>query len=231
MHPTIIFPAHYYADAALFASTEETRYYLNGVALTAAGHVVATDGHRMFVACPSAGTDPEKLAGWPAVDVILPLDKAILSAARKPAKNGTRFLVIKRDGLEGMRIDMAVIDAADAGAAADAHPNAIYATAAGMLVDGTFPSYEQAVPSSIKLEPATAALNSKYVGDLAKLTSAAANKCVTIHPTKDGGPLWIGLGREDAFALIMPMRSGTTVAGPPDWFHAGFRAAEKRAAA
>jgi DNA polymerase-3 subunit beta len=50
--------------AALFcASSEETRYYLRGVHLSTSGHLVTTDGHRMFVA---------RLNERPSADVIIP---------------------------------------------------------------------------------------------------------------------------------------------------------------
>ena len=61
--------------AALFcASNEETRYYLKGVHLSTSGHMVTTDGHRMFVA---------RLNDRPAADVIIPL--ADVQAALKLA--------------------------------------------------------------------------------------------------------------------------------------------------
>ena len=66
--------------AALYcASSEETRRYLRGVYLSTSGHMVATDGHRMFVA---------RLAEAPADDVIVPLDaiKAALKLAPKKAE-------------------------------------------------------------------------------------------------------------------------------------------------
>jgi hypothetical protein len=65
--------------AALFcASNEESRYYLRGVHLATSGHMVTTDGHRLFCA---------KLAEAPAADVIVPLDaiKAALKLAGKRA--------------------------------------------------------------------------------------------------------------------------------------------------
>jgi DNA polymerase-3 subunit beta len=65
--------------AALYcASNEESRYYLRGVHLATSGHMVATDGHRLFCA---------KLAEAPAADVIIPLDtvKAALKLAGKKA--------------------------------------------------------------------------------------------------------------------------------------------------
>lgn len=61
--------------AALFcASSEETRYYLKSVHLATSGHMVTTDGHRMFVA---------RLNDRPAADVIIPL--ADVQAALKLA--------------------------------------------------------------------------------------------------------------------------------------------------
>ena len=49
--------------ALICASQEESRYYLRGVHLSATGHLVTTDGHRMFVA---------RLNERPAADVIIP---------------------------------------------------------------------------------------------------------------------------------------------------------------
>jgi DNA polymerase-3 subunit beta len=49
--------------ALLCASSEETRYYLRGVHLSTSGHLVTTDGHRMFVA---------RLNERPSADVIIP---------------------------------------------------------------------------------------------------------------------------------------------------------------
>ena len=61
--------------AALFcASTEEPRYYLQGVHLSTSGHMVTTDGYRMFVA---------RLNDQPAADVIIPT--ADVQAALKMA--------------------------------------------------------------------------------------------------------------------------------------------------
>lgn len=66
--------------AALYcASNEESRYYLRGVHLSTSGHMVTTDGHRLFCA---------KLAEAVSQDVIIPLDtvKAALKLAGKRAE-------------------------------------------------------------------------------------------------------------------------------------------------
>lgn len=71
--------------ALLCASTEQTRYYLNGVHLSTSGHMVTTDGHRMFVA---------KLAETVLADVIIPT--ATVQAALKLA--GARVHEIELNG-------------------------------------------------------------------------------------------------------------------------------------
>ena len=60
--------------ALLCASQEESRYYLRGVFLSTTGHLVTTDGHRMFVA---------RLAERPSADVIIPYNN--ITAALKLA--------------------------------------------------------------------------------------------------------------------------------------------------
>jgi DNA polymerase III sliding clamp (beta) subunit (PCNA family) len=71
--------------ALLCASQEETRYYLRGVHLSTTGHLVTTDGHRMFVA---------RLNERPAADVIVPY--ADVQAALKLA--GARAVELEVTG-------------------------------------------------------------------------------------------------------------------------------------
>lgn len=74
----MLIPTDLLKAALLCASNEESRYYLRGVHLATSGHMVTTDGHRMFVA---------KLAEAVPADVIIPLDtvKAALKLAPKKA--------------------------------------------------------------------------------------------------------------------------------------------------
>jgi len=75
----MLIPADLLKAALYCASNEESRYYLRGVHLSTSGHLVTTDGHRMFVA---------KLAEAVPADVIIPLDtvKAALKLASKKAE-------------------------------------------------------------------------------------------------------------------------------------------------
>jgi hypothetical protein len=59
----MLIPTDILKAALLCASQEESRYYLRGVFLSTTGHLVTTDGHRMFVA---------RLNERPAADVIIP---------------------------------------------------------------------------------------------------------------------------------------------------------------
>ena len=74
----MLIPTDLLKAAILCASSEETRYYLRGVHLATSGHMVTTDGHRLFCA---------KLAEAVSQDVIIPLDtvKAALKLAPKKA--------------------------------------------------------------------------------------------------------------------------------------------------
>ena len=74
----MLIPTDLLKAALLCASNEESRYYLRGVHLATSGHMVTTDGHRLFCA---------KLAEAPPIDVIIPLDsvKAALKLAPKKA--------------------------------------------------------------------------------------------------------------------------------------------------
>jgi DNA polymerase-3 subunit beta len=59
----MLIPTDLLKAALICASSEETRYYLRGVHLSTSGHMVTTDGHRMFVA---------RLNERPTTDVIIP---------------------------------------------------------------------------------------------------------------------------------------------------------------
>ena len=72
--------------ALLCASQEESRYYLRGVFLSTTGHLVTTDGHRMFVA---------RLNERPPADVIIPYSD--VQAALKLASARTQDIEVTSD--------------------------------------------------------------------------------------------------------------------------------------
>jgi DNA polymerase III subunit beta len=116
-------------DKTRFAiSTEETRYYLNGVYLHGAKNddgkavlrTVATDGHRLALAEIKAPTGAEKLAG-----VIIP---------RKAVTEARRLI----DGFDD-KIDIEVSDAKIV-------IRAGRAMLTSKLIDGSFPDYARVIP-------------------------------------------------------------------------------------
>ncbi|MCG2839658.1 DNA polymerase III subunit beta [Sandaracinobacter sp. RS1-74] len=128
-------------DKTRFAiSTEETRYYLNGIFIHApAGgstlRAVATDGHRLArVEIPL----PEGAGGMP--DIIIP--RKCVSEVRK--------LLDERDGEVEIALSAAKIRFAIG-----------QAVLTSKLIDGTFPDYSRVIPTAndklLKIDPATLA--------------------------------------------------------------------------
>jgi DNA polymerase-3 subunit beta len=66
--------------AMLCASTEKTRYYLNGVYFDPRGFIVATDGHRLFCA---------KIEAWDGDSFLIPNDML------KRAMTGNKALIVE----------------------------------------------------------------------------------------------------------------------------------------
>jgi DNA polymerase-3 subunit beta len=77
--------------ALLCASSEESRYYLRGVFLSTTGHMVTTDGHRMFVA---------RLNERPTADVIVPY--ADVQAALKLAGARAQDIEVTADRIHSI---------------------------------------------------------------------------------------------------------------------------------
>ena len=84
--PTIEIQTDILRAAIICASTEQARYYLNGVYVDPAGYVVTTDGHRLFcceIDLEGSNVAPGSFAGW-----IIPSD------AIKRALQGYKALTI-----------------------------------------------------------------------------------------------------------------------------------------
>lgn len=128
-------------DKTRFAiSTEETRYYLNGIFFHAPANAgtlraVATDGHRLArVEIPL----PEGAAGMP--DIIIP--RKCVAEVRK--------LLDERGGEVGISLSQSKIRFAIG-----------QAVLTSKLIDGTFPDYSRVIPTAndklLKIDPATLA--------------------------------------------------------------------------
>lgn len=142
----VTLPLSAYREMAAFVSTEQTRYYLNGVCVEAAtGVAVATDGHMLA----ARRVDPaEFLAADAAGDWIVPIVPAV-ARAKAPAgflRKLPLWLVIDRPDNERFAVTLHVVAAADAPLAAELPRAGLVAMAAAELVDGSFPAWRRVVP-------------------------------------------------------------------------------------
>ena len=166
--------------AALFcASSEESRYYLRGEHLSTTGHMVTTDGHRMFVA---------RLNDRPAVDVIIPLDdvKAALKLAGARAQDVEVEVLANRIG----QISFQPVDGT--------FPN----------WRAVVPTGEESPSNKPELNdgPENVHFNHAYIGDLAKMGKVLDGASM-LHPRSASHPCLVTFGeRADCFAVLMPMR-------------------------
>jgi DNA polymerase III sliding clamp (beta) subunit (PCNA family) len=87
----MLIPTDLLKAALICASQEESRYYLRGVHLSTSGHMVTTDGHRMFIA---------RLNERPAADVIVPY--ADVAAALKLAGARAKDIEVTADRIHSI---------------------------------------------------------------------------------------------------------------------------------
>ena len=175
----MLIPTDLLKAAILCASSEESRYYLRGVHLSTTGHMVTTDGHRMFVA---------RLNDRPAVDVIIPLDdvKAALKLAGARVKDVEVELLANRIGQSSFQpVDGTFPD-----------------------WRRVVPTGEESPSSKPELNdgPENVHFNHAYIGDLAKMGKVLDGASM-LHPRSASHPCLVTFGeRADCFAVLMPMR-------------------------
>jgi DNA polymerase III sliding clamp (beta) subunit (PCNA family) len=170
--------------ALVCASSEETRYYLRGVYLSTSGHMVTTDGHRMFVA---------RLAERPTIDVIVPHDAvaAALKMAGARAKDIEIDLAANRIG----QIQFVPVDGT--------FPDWRRVVPTGEETPSTNPDANDG--------PEHAHFDHRYVGDFAKMVTILCGKASTtqsaLHPRTASDPCLVTFGeRADCFGVLMPVR-------------------------
>ena len=204
-------------------STEETRYYLNGVCFNQCGtHVetAATDGHRLAV-----WVDDDAVM-FGATQIILPISKA-LKTALKAKKNEERYLVVTGSGNVADFHSVQVINNAHGytpdkgeafhefvlGLAAD--PSYEVYSEKVKLIDGTFPDYRRVIPQTVDFKPA--AFSAKYVADFAEI---CAGKPFSIL-TNDLAPALVKTEDTNFLGVLMPMRTGSNAINPalPGWLN------------
>jgi len=162
--------------AILCASTEEARYYLKGVHLSTSGHMVTTDGHRMFVA---------KLAVTVPADVIIPL--ADVQAALKIMGARCKDIEVTADKIG--QIAYTAIDGT--------FPEWRRVVPTGEET----PAKDKPEDSAAHMH-----FNHAYVGDLAKMGKALGGASMLHPTSASNPCLVTFGERADCFAVLMPMR-------------------------
>jgi hypothetical protein len=170
--------------ALLFASDEETRYYLKGVhLLRRADHlrITATDGHRLFCAMQTLDEPGDDF------NIILPRDG--LKKALTGLHRSTEFLGLDLETGERGVTRATLNDV-------------------GMVpIDGTFPTIERVVPDANSISGETAAFNPLYLADIGKAAKILGNGVNSFHLGHNGAsPALVTFEHPHAFAVVMPYR-------------------------
>ncbi len=166
-------------------STEETRYYLNGVAVEACAGggavLVSTDGHRMICL-----RDAEAEVSGP--DVIVAIDKATLAVLKHRL---AAFVVITGDRLQ--------IEDKDGGV--------LHIQAQGCLIDGTFPDWRRAVPN-LTTDRVIGTFNAALLAPLAAALCDGKMPAAGCYAADVANPILVIGTLSDAFGVLMPIRDG-----------------------
>jgi hypothetical protein len=192
---TALVNADLFRIVANFISTEQTRYYLNGVFIhphqLKGVYLVATDGQRMMIAHDENGS----MGSIDNAGIIVRLDKVSLNAC-KPAKHepDERLLQIDGDGRAQ------VLSGTD-----DRLPVAIHH---GAIVDGTFPDWRRVACPSLE-ETAPTTFNGMFLADFGKAAKELARgdtHGIRVIGETNGPNVIRFLGVEHAYGVLMPIR-------------------------
>lgn len=193
--PKINVNAALFARAAKVQSTEETRYYLNGVSVEpdpkGGAVLVATDGHKLV-----AIHDPSGECDAP---VIVFADKETLKACNAPRNAVSRRLTL--DEADDIRITEP---------AAPGETFTVRTQHRGR-VDGHFPAWRKVVPLALTEQPLHPVFNPRHILPLAgALACDSKESSLRLFGTGDAQDPIIVAGSDpiNAFAILMPMRGG-----------------------
>lgn len=196
-----------FLNAALFASREETRYYLQGVCFDGTGIAVATDGHRLY-----AEMQPTQ---WRfKVPRIMPITLTKFVGVGRPkwAKGRPAWIVIDHNTDD----DLAATAGMAWGSLEDADKSKPESQMTFRFIDGVFPDWRKVVPRLDYGKPTVCgAYNSDLMATFGKVASGPGIRIVS---TDDCGPALVDLGRPEAFGVLMPMRwNGAAQFQAPTW--------------
>lgn len=239
-----LFRADLFRACLRFVSTEETRYYLNGVLVQPhperGVYLVATDGHRMAVVYDENGYARREAILRPTLKV---------TEYKPTAKQGDLFITARSGA--GRTIAESYLNewpVTDRGRWQDIAYDPLSVERFDAMrrgvnvvteIDGSFPDWRRVVPAAWERDGQPVLLNSSYVAALVDAHKDMARVCerqgahrlaraaaMRITPAEKEGPALVQFPDADfAFFVVMPIRDTDSRAGPA-WLHVPAEAAE-----
>jgi DNA polymerase-3 subunit beta len=196
----ITFDARTLKAALICTSTDETRYYLKGVAVQLDGDklfIAATDGHRLIAMQPEFTIERDD------------------TAATDRASFGS--VIIPADIVKNLKLNKSVDECTltiDSGKGEIEHCGQSVKFG---FVDGSFPEWRRVIPPTISGE--TAQFDARYVGELPKIKAAFGEKATKIAIEHNGdAPAFAALALPIPYVcLLMPYRDRNPLADLPSW--------------
>ena len=198
------------------ASTEETRYYLNGVGVHLLEHgarLIATDGLILGVF-----RDHEAHGTHDGIAIVSRL--AIVDAFKAARKEARRndpsnyWLVVDDTGMGSAVLAPTASDAVAGRDDGEEYP-VLWRSARSVLIDGSFPDYTHIIPSrAFDVAPSRYGWNPALIGRFADVlgngTKKSACSISLVSGSADGNSPWFALSAAapDFVGVVMPMRNG-----------------------
>jgi DNA polymerase III subunit beta len=196
----ITFDARTLKAALICTSSDETRYYLKGVAVQLDGDklfIAATDGHRLIAMQPE-----------------FTIERDDTDAATRAAFGS---VIIPADIVKNLKLVRGVDDCT---LTIDGNKGEIEHAGQSVqfgFVDGTFPDWRRVIPLNITGE--LAQFDARYIGELPKIEAAFGNKNAKIEIEHNGNsPAFVAFNLPIPYVcLLMPYRGTKEPVALPAW--------------
>ncbi len=227
---SITIRANMYAAAMEFASTDATRYYLQGVCIERAQGdnkgvlLIATDGAVMGVVNDAAGGCE---GDWPDLpSVILMLSKEGLKACKSQGSESYRTIQID---VNPFRVDIVARYVDSRGCATNpADCDIVFTDHGATLIDGVFPDWRKVIPNENSMQNTPCNIAPKQLmrfDKAARLLLEYGPRVVvelsTCKGCEDHSPMHVRVNAANEFyGVIMPTRAAPPVTYRPKWLSA-----------
>jgi hypothetical protein len=199
----------------VFASTDPTRYYLNGLQIEP-----IADGGAIIVA-----TDGSRLGVWRDSDAIVPRNaKPVILSNAKPIINAlkgksSRHLYASIDPIGKGRLTIfearTILDVVSD----NPKERLEVASVPNVLVDGTFPDWRRVFPVNVLAAGPATPFCARLLADFGKAADDPKHATIIAHPNAvAGGPAVVTVnGRPEFRGVIMPKPGGKDIEPVPAW--------------